>query len=164
MPSTNRRACGLSPASTSSLVRTAGCVLWLPQRVASYRRELAEAGKGNADRLPIAVNRVVHVVSSRAEKRRAEEFFSRTFLSFYDQWGHADVVALGADQRVHERTSRKHFILGEPAECVELVREYAELGIGHIACLMNFGKPEPEVAEQSLRLFGEHVLPACAAL
>jgi hypothetical protein len=29
---------------------------------------------------------------------------------------------------------------------------------------MNFGKPEPEVAERSLRLFGEHVLPACASL
>jgi len=47
---------------------------------------------------------------------------------------------------------------------VERIHEDAELGISHIAYLMNFGRPEPALAEHSLRLFGEQVLPRCAHL
>jgi hypothetical protein len=33
------------------------------------------------------------------------------------------------------------------------------LGIGHIACLMNFGGPDLELVDRSMRLLGEQVMP-----
>ena len=38
-------------------------------------------------------------------------------------------------------------------------RLYAEIGIGHIACLMNFASPDLALVERSMRLFGEQVIP-----
>jgi len=44
-------------------------------------------------------------------------------------------------------------------ECVERLGRYQALGIGHIACLMNFGGPPLDLVERSMRLFGERVMP-----
>jgi len=133
-------------------------------RIGVYRGALSAAGKDPAARRPLAVNRVVHVARDRAGAEWAEKFFAEQFLSAYDRWGHADVARLGRDERLFAETSRRHFIIGEPSQCVERIHEYAEMAIGHIACLMNFGKPDPSLAEESLRRFGEHVLPRCAHL
>ena len=46
-----------------------------------------------------------------------------------------------------------------PAECIERVHEYAELGVDEIACLMNFGNPDLEAVERSMGLFAERVAP-----
>jgi hypothetical protein len=42
--------------------------------------------------------------------------------------------------------------------------QYAALGVGEIACLMNFGAPETEAVERSMRLFAERVMPQSSAL
>jgi probable F420-dependent oxidoreductase len=143
----------LSAGSTRAEIR---------DRVQVYRQALREAGKDPAAAWPLVVNRVTHVVGSRAEKRRAEELFAERFLSFYDRWGHADVARLDSRERVYEETSREHFIVGEASECTERIHEYAEMGVGHVACLMNFGKPDRELVDRSLDRFGEDVLPHCA--
>jgi alkanesulfonate monooxygenase SsuD/methylene tetrahydromethanopterin reductase-like flavin-dependent oxidoreductase (luciferase family) len=143
----------LSAGSTRAEIR---------DRVQVYRQALREAGKDPAAARPLVVNRVTHVVGSRAEKRRAEELFAERFLSFYDRWGHADVARLDSRERVYEETSREHFIVGEASECTERIHEYAEMGVGHVACLMNFGKPDRELVDRSLDRFGEDVLPHCA--
>ena len=128
-------------------------------RIPVYERAVADAGSRLEDKQPLAINRVVHVVSSRAERDRAVAWFAKTFLSFYDRWGHADIAKLDSEQRAFEETARQHFIIGEPSECVEQVRRYEALGVRHVACLMNFGKPDPDVVDSSLRLFGERVMP-----
>ncbi len=126
------------------------------ERIATHsaaRRELA------LPETAPALNRIVCVVEDRAARSAAVEFFARALLSLYDAWGHANVTTLPRAEREPERVARDHFIIGEPAECVERVEAYAELGIGHIACLMNFGAPDREVVERSVRSFGERVLP-----
>jgi alkanesulfonate monooxygenase SsuD/methylene tetrahydromethanopterin reductase-like flavin-dependent oxidoreductase (luciferase family) len=116
-------------------------------------------GDDARERAPIGLNRVTHVVTSRAAREEAVRFFSEGFLRFYDRWGHPRVTALGSAERVHEETARNHFIIGEAAECIERVREYAELGVDEIACLMNFGNPDLDTVERSMELFAERVAP-----
>jgi probable F420-dependent oxidoreductase len=159
------RAIGRAARLGDGYVLSAGSTFaQIRERIDFYRRALREAGKDPGAAQPIAVNRVVHVAKDREGKATAERFFAEQFLSAYDRWGHADIARLGADERLVAETSRDHFIVGEASECVERIHEYAALGIGHIACLMNFGKPEPALAEASLRRFGEQVLPRCARL
>jgi len=128
-------------------------------RIAVYRAAVEACGPAPAERLPLAANRVVHVVAGRAERDRAVREFAARFLTFYDRWGHEDVVRLGSADRALEETARQHFIIGEASECVEQIGRYEALGIGHIACLMNFGKPPLDLVEASLRRFGAEVLP-----
>jgi alkanesulfonate monooxygenase SsuD/methylene tetrahydromethanopterin reductase-like flavin-dependent oxidoreductase (luciferase family) len=110
-------------------------------------------------RRPLAVNRVVHVVGSRSERDAAVRLFAERFLAFYDRWGHDDVRRLGSAERAWEETARRHFVIGEASECVEQIRHYEALGVGHVACLMNFGKPPLDLVDASLRRFGREVLP-----
>jgi probable F420-dependent oxidoreductase len=129
------------------------------ERTALYRAAVRDLGASPSDRLPLAANRVVHVVGSRAERDQALCLLAERFLGFYDRWGHDDVRRLDAASRDLAETARAHFIIGEAAECVEQIHRYEEMGIGHIACLMNFGKPPLDLVDASLRRFGEAVLP-----
>lgn len=131
-------------------------------RIPVYLRAVVDAGFSPDDKLPLAVNRVVHVVDSRAKREEAVSWFASNFLSYYGRWGHADIAKLDSQERALEETARQHFIIGEPAECIEQIEHYENLGIGQLACLMNFGKPDREVVEGSMRLFSERVMPAFA--
>jgi alkanesulfonate monooxygenase SsuD/methylene tetrahydromethanopterin reductase-like flavin-dependent oxidoreductase (luciferase family) len=130
------------------------------KRVGAYRQALATHGKPWQGPW---LNRIVCTVRSGAEKRAAQTFYGGALLAFYDAWGHANVTRLSADARTPETVSEQHFIVGEPAECIERIRAYAALGVSHIACLMNFGNPDLAFVERSMRLFGEQVLPHVAA-
>ncbi len=105
----------------------------------------------------------MHVAKDRAAKNRAQPFFAEHFLHLYDSWGHDDIQQLSNTARGYEETSRQHFMIGEPAACIELIHQYAEMGIGHVACLMNFGGPEPEMVEASMHIFTEDVMPHCTS-
>lgn len=105
------------------------------------------------------LNRIVCTVANRREKEAAQKKYVALFLALYDNWGHESVTGLSGDERDLDRLCEEHFIIGEPADCIELIERYAEMGIGHIACLMNFGHSDLELANRSMRLFGEHVIP-----
>lgn len=127
--------------------------------VASYHGALRELGLELHKPL---LNRIVCTVASKQQKAQALKFFADIFLAAYGHWGHDNVAALAGSDRKHEELNRELFIIGEPAECIDRIHEYEALGIGHIACLMNFGGCDLALADRSLRLFGEKVLPAFA--
>jgi hypothetical protein len=52
------------------------------------------------------------------------------------------VTGLDHASRSLPQVSQTQFIIGEVAEGVELIAHYAALGIGELACLMNFGGPD----------------------
>jgi alkanesulfonate monooxygenase SsuD/methylene tetrahydromethanopterin reductase-like flavin-dependent oxidoreductase (luciferase family) len=131
------------------------------ERGAFYREVERELGLDPAVRLPLAINRVVHVVRSRREREEALPLFAGGFLSFYDRWGHDDIRQLGSEERAFEKTARSHFVFGEPSECVEQIHRYAEIGVGHLACMMSFAVREVSLIERSLELFSDRVLPHC---
>jgi alkanesulfonate monooxygenase SsuD/methylene tetrahydromethanopterin reductase-like flavin-dependent oxidoreductase (luciferase family) len=110
-----------------------------------------------------AINRIVHVLPDGTSRQSALEFFGKRFLRLYDAWGHQNVTELGAAARLPSQIDVDHFIIGEPAECVDRIARYAALGIGEIACLMNFGRPEAEMVERSMRLFADRVMPHVGA-
>lgn len=132
------------------------------ERAAFYRQSVRDLGHDPSTKT-LAINRVMHVAKDRVGKDRAQQFFAEHFLHLYDRWGHADIQQLSDTARGYEETSREHFIIGEPAECIELLHQYAEMGIEHVACLMNFGGPEPEMVEASMRRFAEDVMPHCTS-
>jgi len=108
---------------------------------------------------PILINRVMCVVETAGQKAEAEAFYAHALLAFYESWGHANITRLSETERSVEHIARANCIVGEATECHERVLEYGELGIGHIACLPNFGSPPTEMLERSIRLFGERVIP-----
>lgn len=73
------------------------------------------------------------------------------------------MTALAGNSRSLGALGADHFIIGEPTECVELIERYRALGIAEIACLMNFGGPNPDEVEHSMRLFAERVMPRFVA-
>jgi len=138
------------------LISTTQKIGEIPALVTAYLDALAAHGK--SARKP-TLNRIVCVVDSAARKKDAEVFYARALLGLYDSWGHESVTSLHASERELRRVCDDHFIIGEPGECIERIRQYETLGIGHIACLMNFGGADLDLVESSMRLLGEIVLP-----
>lgn len=126
------------------------------KRIAAYRD--ARRDLGLEESAPV-LNRIVCVVDDRSARTAAVEFFARALLALYDSWGHANVTALTPDEREPERVARDHFVIGEAPECIERLEAYSQLGIGEVACLMNFGGPDGRLVHRSIRLLGERVLP-----
>lgn len=128
----------------------------IPALVQTYHEALGACGK--TLRQP-TLNRIVCVVDSATKKSQAETFFAKALLALYDSWGHESVTRLGKSERELRELCDDHFIIGEPVECIEQIRRYESIGIGHIACLMNFGGPDLDTVERSMRLLGEQVIP-----
>jgi probable F420-dependent oxidoreductase len=141
------------------LLSAGSTIAEIRERIAVYEAALRELGQTPGDKQPLTLNRVVHVAGSRREREDAVRLFAERFLSMYDRWGHDDIRQLGSAARASEETARQHFIIGEPSECVEQIRRYEELGVRHIVCAMNFGKPPLDLVESSLRRFGAEVIP-----
>jgi len=123
-----------------------------------YDSELRSAGKNPKEKIT-TLNRIVLVVDSRSEKEDAERFFTEHFLKLHETWGHSNVTGLDENTRTPEQIVWDHFIIGEYSECIDLFVQYEQLGIGEISCLMNFGSPDLDKVEKSLRLMAKHILP-----
>ena len=130
----------------------------IPRILEVYKSQLNELGKDFADK-STTINRLVHVVENSTQKEWAKEFFGNALLSLYDSWGHSNITELDSKERVLDEVCEQNFVIGEPEECVEKVKEYIDLGIGEIACLMNFGGPDLDKVERSMKLLSEKVMP-----
>jgi alkanesulfonate monooxygenase SsuD/methylene tetrahydromethanopterin reductase-like flavin-dependent oxidoreductase (luciferase family) len=133
----------------------------IPRMLGVYHEELRKLGREPVDKIT-TLNRIVYVVTDRAKKNEAVKFFGERFLRLYDTWGHQNVTGIDKASRSLEEVNKEHFIIGEPTECVELIKQYEALGIGEIACLMNFGGPDIEGVELSMKLFAERVMSSFA--
>ncbi len=130
----------------------------IPMIIGVYKAELDALGKNFADK-STTINRLVHVVENSSQKEEAKEFFGNALLKLYDSWGHSNITELDSKERVLDEVNDENFIIGEPQECIEKINKYIDLGIGEIACLMNFGDPDLDTVERSMRLFSEKVMP-----
>lgn len=131
----------------------------VPRFLGVYEDALHAAGGTLEAKTPV-INRVVHVLPDGIASHDALAFFSKGFLGSYDSWGHQNVTGLDDRSRALENTGKEQLIVGEAAFCIDAIKQYQAGGIKEIACLMNFGNPEPEAVVRSLRLFGEKVIPA----
>ncbi len=122
-----------------------------------YRDALIALGRPT-NKAPV-LNRIVHVVPDGTPKHDALAFFGQKFLALYDAWGHQNVVGLAGGARGLAQVDAEHFIIGEASACIDTIARYRELGVREIACLMNFGGPDPDAVERSMRLLAERVMP-----
>lgn len=136
--------------STTASIATVG------QLIETYRRFRVEFDKPFEG---VYLNRIVCVTRNAKQKAEAEEFYARALLKLYDSWGHENVTSMDETERSVEHISGANLIVGEPEECIDRFQEYLALGVGHIACLTNFGFPPAEWMGQSIRLMGEKVIP-----
>ena len=98
-----------------------------------------------------------------AAKQSALAFSAKGLFASYDAWGHENITGLNTEARSLEQTDAEHLIVGEASFCIDAIERYRTLGTKGIARLMNFGGPEPEAVERSMRLFGEKVMPRVSA-
>ncbi len=49
--------------------------------------------------------------------------------------------------------------IGDPERCIRVIKHWEEVGVDQIMCLMQAGRVPHEKVMESLRLFGEHVIP-----
>jgi alkanesulfonate monooxygenase SsuD/methylene tetrahydromethanopterin reductase-like flavin-dependent oxidoreductase (luciferase family) len=110
-----------------------------------------------------ARNRLPRIAPMPQERHCRLSFFAKGLFGSYDAWGHQNITGLGAEARALEQTDAEHLIVGEASFCIDAIERYRALGIKEIACLINFGGPEPEAVERSMRLFGEKVMPRISA-
>jgi alkanesulfonate monooxygenase SsuD/methylene tetrahydromethanopterin reductase-like flavin-dependent oxidoreductase (luciferase family) len=130
----------------------------IPRVLAVYAEALRAAGQQPEAKTP-AINRIVHVLPDGAAKQDVLAFFAKGLLASYDAWGHQNITDLDARARALEQVDAEQLIVGDASFCIDAIERYRAFGIKEIACLMNFGGPEPEAVERSIRLFGERVMP-----
>jgi len=150
----------------------------VPERLALYERGLAESGLGAAAcrrlRDDAALWRFVHVAESQAQAEdelaaalihtRRHMVDARTTLNPADFRVEAERVNPWNDPRVsHEegvRYSLAHSALyGTPERVADLVTELRDAGVHHVLCQLSHGYlPHARIME-SMRAFGERVLP-----
>jgi alkanesulfonate monooxygenase SsuD/methylene tetrahydromethanopterin reductase-like flavin-dependent oxidoreductase (luciferase family) len=59
---------------------------------------------------------------------------------------------------------KKRLIVGTPDECLQTIRDHAEVGMTYINALFDFGGVPPEVVSRSMKLFSEEVMPEMPSL
>ncbi|MEM9257000.1 MAG: LLM class flavin-dependent oxidoreductase [Pseudomonadota bacterium] len=131
----------------------------LTELISQYRGLLEELGRRFEG---VWLNRVACVVDSARQKAEARDFFASALLGLYDDWGHDNVARLTERERRIDEICRNNLLIGEPAEVLEQVEMYREMGVRHIACLTSFGAPPVDVARRSITLLGEAVIPKLA--
>jgi alkanesulfonate monooxygenase SsuD/methylene tetrahydromethanopterin reductase-like flavin-dependent oxidoreductase (luciferase family) len=141
-----------------------------------YRRAWKDAGHPGPGTILMAVFMFCHENQAQAE-RIAKGPIERHFASIYDAMSEHVHMAQSADYRGYDKmaekvrqetfeTQVKHHaaFVGTPDRIVEQLREYeAEVGgCEHISMQVNFNDMPYNVAERSVRLFGEAVIPQFA--
>lgn len=126
--------------------------------VSVYDSELRSLGKDPKYK-KTTLNRIFFVVDTPGEKEEAERYFMDIFLKLYQKWGHENIPDLDEGSKTYQEIMRNHFIIGEYSQCIDTIVQYEQLGINEICCLMNFGSPNLEKVEKSLRLTAKHIMP-----
>jgi alkanesulfonate monooxygenase SsuD/methylene tetrahydromethanopterin reductase-like flavin-dependent oxidoreductase (luciferase family) len=54
---------------------------------------------------------------------------------------------------------RDMIVVGDPARCIEMARRYEEIGVDRLLCFMQYRDMAHEHSMDSIRLFGEEVIP-----
>ncbi|MDP6874978.1 MAG: LLM class flavin-dependent oxidoreductase [Alphaproteobacteria bacterium] len=134
---------GIPYASVDELDELAGMV-------ADYERGWAESG---ADETAPPVCFAFHTYCGETDAQAREDaeapfdYYVRTRL-------------YGKSAGWDEITQRGYCLMGGVETCIERLRRMQQLGIGHVAMMMDFGCMGREKTQASMRLFAEKVMPA----
>lgn len=129
-----------------------GTVDTVRERFETYRAELRRWGHSPDRAYPLA--REVSVAADRDEAIETVWPYLAAQYRGYRSWD-------SADQLTARDALTRQAVVGNPDEVIARCREYrAEAGITEIMCRVDWMGMAPEVAERSIRLLGEEVIPA----
>ena len=146
----------------------------LAPNLATAQRAWKDAGH-EADKGPLQVNCLVPVHTAATSEAAAER------LKPYELWYFEKLVEFfspktDADHHRHaemetrwwENTnwdyiqSERLVVCGEPKECVEVVKEFEEIGVTRLMCQFQVGGMPHDMVMEALEMWGEEVIPACS--
>ncbi len=133
-----------------------GTVDTVRERFGIYRAELSRWGHSPERAYPLA--REVSVAADRDEAIETVWPFLAAQYRGYRSWDSAEQLT------VRDALSRQA-VVGNPDEVIDRCREYREkAGITEIMCRVDWMGMDPAIAERSIRLLGEEVVPALRGL
>ncbi|MCA1696046.1 MAG: LLM class flavin-dependent oxidoreductase, partial [Actinobacteria bacterium] len=128
------------------------------RQVAIYRSAREEAGHDR--QVPLPMGRELYCAPTRADAEAIAGPHLSGKYEAYGAWGQDRELpgAISFDTAFDELAAGR-FIIGSPADCIEQLTRYAELGIGSCHLRMNWPGMSADLSRKSLELFAEQVLP-----
>ena len=126
-----------------------------------YWQRLADQGKDPATGT-VAINRTCFVAESDAQARREGKEYVSQVLNFYGQMGlitDNEGNALDPKQDLFELVGPETIFVGSPDTCIESIKMYEAIGVNQINLRVTMGDMPMALAERTVSLFGEQILP-----
>ncbi len=126
-----------------------------------YWDRMAAQGKGR-ETGTVAINRTCFVAESDQAARKQGKPYVSQVLGFYGRMGAItdnQGNALDPNDDLFELVGPEIYLVGSPATCVTSIRMYEAIGVNQINLRVTMGDMPLEVAERTVTLLGEEVLP-----
>ena len=149
-------------------------------RIGRYHQALLEAEPVGATINPrVAVSQLVHCASTTATARTTAAapimWFHEQVFAFTRPFLRDDVPVsyrylqgmqgIDTSKITFDHLHDQHMIIvGDPVHCIERLYPYYEAGVDLVLCLMQLHTIPHTTVMESIRLFGEHVIPHFASL
>lgn len=128
----------------------------LERQLGVYEDALAEFGEDRADH-EVVLMRDCFVADSRAAAREAVEPHVVQLYEWYARWGQTYMDEHDVEVDFDELAGK--FVLGPPAECVDRLERYAEMGVDHVLLRCQFPGQSQAATTACLERLGDEVLP-----
>ena len=131
----------------------------LAEQMAIYRAALAEYGTPPPE--DVVVSRELFVAETHEDAiRTARPALHERFRVYARQGQDLQLPPGDRFEDDFDELAAGRFILGDPQECIEEIRRYEALGFNYLIIDYHWLDLDDDTAKNTLRLFGERVLPA----
>ena len=125
-----------------------------------YREGLADSSRPSQG---VAINRSTYVAETTAQAESEVRPMMRSRVETYLGRGANDITEETRDVESQVDRMFNERLVGSPAECLDRVRLLEEeLGVDTILCMHGWREQANDKLLESIRLFSEEVIPACA--
>ena len=129
----------------------------LREQIAVYEDAIEEFDMNRADN-DVILMRDCFVADSVEEARETIEPYLLNLYQLYARWGQTYMDEHEVEVDYDELAEK--FVIGPPADCIDKLRTYEDLGVDHVLIRCQFPGQPQESTLRCLERFGEEVIPA----
>lgn len=129
----------------------------LREQIATYEAALDEFGMSRSDN-DVILMRDCFVAPSEQEARDAVEPYLLNLYEWYERWGQTYLAE--HDVGIDWETLAEKFIIGTPADAIEELAMYQEMGVDHVLLRWQFPGQPQDHALACIERLGDEVIPA----
>ena len=133
----------------------------LVDQVSGFTRARDEMGE-DGEHLTLTLSRVAHMAASPAERQRKVEAAHRYYARFDNVYTGPGLVDHGMIRELPRKQTAEELgeslLICSPAEMIDKLGPYRELGIDRVILSMNFGLEAQETLD-AIQCFAEEVMP-----